>query len=278
MIGLRVEGVCHWGYWSRVPGANKLQPSIPVPPPTTLIGALSFPLARKGLIGQGGQIGGEFIVEERPSHKWDFKSSASILEPMVLACAAALKGTAIHWEDLNKYTTLLYQKTSKDTDEEKAAGGRRYLQRYLTGAVRTGKVFYPSGALEVLYLLDEKAVEEFFQSNWQSILAEASWTITRIGSKESLFSVNQVEIMRPTKTSGKIKTKFYFKSNAGNPELGEIFYREEFWQGGWGRNDPAVFTEYIIPGRRAFIQSKAIMVEDVKTAYQFGQEALIIAG
>jgi len=282
MIGLRVEGIYHWGYWVRIPGTSKLQPSIPLPPPTTLMGALALPLVRNGLVKYDGKAAGESIMQSNKQargKKLGFESSVSLLEQTVCACSASLQGAAMYWEDINKYNTLLFQQFTRSTAEEREVGGRRYLPRYLTGAITTGKVYYPSGGLIVLYLLDERVLGSMLTPPWKPKLEEACWTITRIGSKESLFSVRKVDLSRPRETKGEVKTKFYFPSRAGEVREDQNFYRESFWRGGWGRYDPPVFVEYVIPGQRTPIRSEPIVVKAVDKAYEFGpEEILLVAG
>lgn len=275
MIGLRIEGRYHWGYWVRIPSTSKIQPSFSLPPPTTLIGALSFPLIRKGLIKYEGQAIGESIPFSDSEKEVSIKSSSTLLIQAVKACSAHLTGKAMYWEDLNKYNTLLFQQFTRSTDEEKKAGGRRYLKKYLTGALPTGKVFYPDGGLVIAYLLDETFMNALLGAFWKSSVEEACWSITRVGSKESLFSVRKVDVIDLKETEGMIKTQFYFPSHIGEVEDNQHFYRENFWQGGWGQRDYPKFVEYIVPGHKAPIKSESIMVKNIGKAYEFGPEELL---
>jgi hypothetical protein len=55
-----------------------------------------------------------------------------------------------------------------------------------------------------------------------------------------------------------------------------LYYRENFWKGGWGNLDDAEYVEYIIPGTRAPIESISIEVCEAKRAYKFGEEEVLI--
>ncbi len=279
MLGLRVEGRYHWGYWIRIPNTSKLQPSLSIPPPTTLIGALALPLIRGSKLKGGAFNIGELVLECNEAGTTDYRSGAVVLRKAVKACSIALYSSAMYWEDVNKYNTLLFQTLTKDTPEEKMVGGRRYLPRYLTGTIITGKVFYPSGKAVALYLLDEKALNEIIPTEAERVLEEAAWSITRIGSKESIFCVDKVTIHRDLeKVEGDTVTRFYFPSTAGQVQENQLFYRTNFWEGGLGRLDPMLPVEYIVPGLRVPIRTYAVDVKVCGSAYKFGgEEVLLVA-
>ncbi|MDI9609363.1 MAG: type I-A CRISPR-associated protein Cas5a [Candidatus Verstraetearchaeota archaeon] len=280
MLGIRIEGEYHWGYWVRVPGTSKQQSALPIPPPTTLNGALAFPLARDGLLKETKnqtKISGETLLNLERG-KYDPRSVSSIFEGAILGAALALSGKAMMWEDINKYTTLHFQTTTKDKPEEKAAGGRRYLEKYKTGAISSGKVFYPKGKAVVFYAVNEDAISKAIQAPWDRHLEEACWSISRIGSKESIFSVSKVNFSEiQERTEGEVKTRLYFPAIAGEVGITEKFYRLTFWRGGWGRENAPVFSEYIIPGSNSPISSETISVQMRGRAYEFSpQEVMLI--
>lgn len=281
MLGIRIEGEYHWGYWVRVPGTSKQQSALPLPPPTSLIGALAFPLARKGLFADLKSqkcIAGETLSvlangEPAPS------SAASFFADAFLGASMSLNGKAIMWEDINKYTTVHFQTTTKDKPEEKAAGGRRYLEKYRSGAISSGKVLYPKGKATVFYIVDEEKLSKLVLPPWDRNLEEAFWSICRIGSKESIFSVNKARFVDLSeKSDGVVKTKLYFPAAAGEVGSGidGKFYRLTFWKGGWGRGDAPVFSEYVIPGSRSPISSEAISVQVKGTAYEFAPQEVML--
>lgn len=279
MLGIRIEGEYHWGYWVRVPGTSKQQSALHLPPPTTLIGALAFPLARDGLLKDAknqNKITGETIIDSRDGQA-KLKSVSSIFENAILGAAICLSGKAIMWEDINKYTTLHFQTTTKDKPEEKAAGGRRYLEKYRTGAIYSGKVFYPKGKATVFYVVDENAISEAIQSPWERHLEEACWAISRIGSKESIFSVTKVDLSEILDKGGdSVETKLYFPTAAGEVKNYGKFYRLTFWRGGWGREHAPMFSEYIVPGSNSPISSEVISVKAKGRAYEFASQEVLL--
>lgn len=281
MLGIRIEGEYHWGYWVRIPGTSKQQSALPLPPPTSLIGALAFPLARRGLLAESvgqGKIVGETIFPVF-NGKCAPLSTASSFADAFLGASMFLNGKAIMWEDINKYTTVHFQTTTKDKPEEKAAGGRRYLEKYRTGAISSGKVLYPKGKATVFFIFDEETLSKYILPPWDRNLEETLWSISRIGSKESIFSVNKAELVEVKKKSEDVvKTKLYFPAEAGEVRTGEEFrsYKLAFWKGGWGRVDPPVFSEYVIPGSRSPISSEAISVRVKGSSYEFASDEVMI--
>ncbi len=274
-----MEGNFHWGYWIRAPETSKVQPSLPIPPPTTLIGALSMPLVRTGALKteNSDYIGEAIIQKER--NKTKTASSSALLQDVIIGAAASLSDAAMYWEDINKYTTLHFHPLTKWEDKEEAAGGRRYLEEYRSGAITTGKVYYPNGGLTIVYLIDEDRLEKKIHP--RNRIVDAAWTMTRIGGKESLFSVKRVEVFRPESVDGQVSTRFYFPIDSVKDleqflmSEGHKVYRESFWRDGWTQDGAPQYIEYFVPGHRTPIDSTSVSV-DVDTqrhsAYRLGPQ------
>ena len=171
-------------------------------------------------------------------------------------------------EDVSKYNTLLFQRTVE---------GRRYLPKYRSGIITSGKILYPDGRAIIAYLLNPGKLSTLLKDGLKEKIENAAWQISRIGSKESMFSVDNVEIFNgvpPIK--GTVKTKFYFPANVGKIEEMGFYYRENFWKGGWGNLDEPEFVEYIIPGKKLPIETCSIRVDEVKEAYKFRDDEVLI--
>ena len=269
ILGLTVRAEYHWGYWIRTPFSSKLQATLPLPPPTTLLGALASYLAREGLLKDpsGKKISGEILsleIKMKRRSRIDFRSPASILDDALITASAALSkdGKAFIMDDLNRYVTLLFQQRIPERVYERRMP-RRYLPKYRSGAIYCGKVYYPSGLIDVAYLFDYSKLEERIDGDPIPVLVEAGWNISRIGSKESLVTVRRVSYVELDESEvgrGKVRTRFYFPSRAGSVLEGES-YTEVFWRRGWGRYDQPVFEEYLIPGSRNPIKSSEIVVD-----------------
>lgn len=262
LLGLTVRAEYHWGYWVRVPFTTKLQSSLPVPPPTTLIGALAGGLVREGFLKSldGNKISGEMFVV----NKEDLRSPASLLDDALITASAAFppRRYAFLMDDINRYVTLLFQAKIKEKIGEEEIP-RRYLPQYRTGAIHCGKVYYPSGPIDLAYLFNLDKLKSVIEGDPIRALEVSSWNITRIGSKESLVSIKRVSCKELNKSDirkGIVKTRFYFPSRAGKVQNG-LYYTEMLWRRGWGRHDPPIFDEYVVPGTKSPIQNDEVTVE-----------------
>jgi len=269
ILGLIIKAEYHWGYWIRVPFSSKLQLSLSLPPPTTLIGALASGLVREGFLRDlnGRKLSGEMFtvsIKVGRREKVDLRSPASLLDNALITASAALSDGryAFVVEDINRYVTLLFQaKTPVGVGGERVP--RRYLPKYRTGAICCGKVYYPSGPIDAVYLFDFTKLENVIDGDPTYALEVAAWSISRIGSKESLVTIKKascVELSRSSISRGIVETKFYFPSRAGEVREG-AFYTDVFWRRGWGRLDPPTFEEYVIPGSRSPVSTSEIIVE-----------------
>ncbi|MCF8884323.1 MAG: type I-A CRISPR-associated protein Cas5a [Candidatus Nezhaarchaeales archaeon] len=261
ILGLLVRAEYHWGYWVRTPFSSKFQASLPLPPPTTLVGALASSLVKRNLLRDldGKTVSGEIIfveIKTGKKRKVDFRSPASILDDALLNASAALSNgrRAFIMDDLNRYVTLLFQEKTQ---------GRRYLPKYRTGAIYCSKIYYPSGIMDIAYLFDYSKLEKIIEGDPVKALIEAGWSIDRIGSKESIVTIRKVSCRKFDESMilrGSTKTRFYFPSRFGKVLEGD-YYTEIFWRRGWGRYDEPIFEEYILPGSRSPVTSTEILVE-----------------
>jgi CRISPR-associated protein Cas5 subtype I-A len=149
---------------------------------------------------------------------------------------------------------------------------RRFLPKFRTGAIQVGKTYFP-GEFVAAYLLNEKRVTEVLAGDLNKIVL-AAWNITRIGSKESIVSINNVELLYAKKLEEKnVKTIFYFPKEL-SANISGNYYIETFWEGGWGRDYYRKPVDYVIPGSKVPIESKEIEVElsDQAVAYRVKEE------
>lgn len=275
MLALTIKARYHWGFWVRVPGTSKFQATLPIPPPTTIIGALAYPLARRGVLSyQGVRWEGEVLLDK----KLGPMSPAGLLEKYIYATASfdIDQSMGYMWDDLNKFVTLLFQETTKGTDEEEAVGGRRYLMKYRTGALPAGKVYYPSGVLSMVLLVDE-GLREIVPGKLEDELRMAAWQITRVGSKESIVSVEEVQLSEAKPLEERrVRTRYYFPARLG--EVEGRFFRESFWSGGWGRSTGLRREEYIIPGSKVPLKSEEVEVSLTGEGRAFKVNGEVVVG
>jgi CRISPR-associated protein Cas5a/b/c len=251
-----VVGTFHWGFSIQSPEASKAQLPLSVPPPTTLVGALSYPLFRTYR-----EYRGETLMEEGKLY-----SITKLLYDFIECTSIAFEGeySGYPWQDISKLVTVVWHYHRKN---------RRGIPKYETGALPTGKV-YTQGRAKIIYVLREGFVEK-------EKLESAAWQITRIGSKESIFSVEKIRVseVEPKITEGKIKTRFYFPMElAKEGGIYQMYFLQEFWIGGYGE-EKARKQIYVVPGQQSPLDSYIIDVEPrKKVKYYVSDGDNVLAG
>ncbi|MHC1637483.1 MAG: type I-A CRISPR-associated protein Cas5a [Candidatus Nezhaarchaeales archaeon] len=189
-LALLIEGVFHWGFSIRMVSESAAANPYPIPPPSTLIGALAY---------------GYATTKREPEchEKGSFSTAAKVFD-YVLWASFALKWSngqcLTSCTDMIRMFSLIYQR------------GERHEWKYHDmwfGVRGHGKTYYPNGAFAAIYLLKDEAVKMLF--NHEESLLKAAYSITRIGSKESLTSIVSAEISRDFRqVSPPLRTSFYF--------------------------------------------------------------------
>ncbi|BBD73575.1 type I-A CRISPR-associated protein Cas5 [Sulfodiicoccus acidiphilus] len=227
----------HWGFSVAVPRASKAKAAFPLPPPTTLVGALSYGLWR----------GKDYTPDGKGS-------PASELHGKVYGAARFGDGTyGVYIEDVVRNVVSYFQKPE-----------RRSKREYTFGIVPTGKV-YSSGELVVVYLSSQLSTGQ---------LEKLSWSLVRVGSKEGLVSVEDVELGEASRVEGEVTTKFYFPSYLAHEE--SPFLRQvTFWEGGvvWGEEGKDV--NYLIPLRPFPLESVEVQVR-AREAYEANGDVVVL--
>jgi len=263
---LKVEGVYHWGYWVKGLEVSKLQFSLRFPPPTTLIGAISFPLVKRGYAKN---ILGEI---DR-----NLCSPVKILSEVFQVATIALDGYGYYFEDINVYILLHFQGFQKDSETGQI---RRYLPKYRKGAILNGRVYAPYCRFTSIYIINVEKAVDLLGEDWESKITRSGWEISRIGSKESVVSVENVSLLdiNIEEKVNVVKTKFYFPSKAATP-IESLYFREKFWINGFGRDDKPQPIEYTIPGRRNPVRSSTINVKltNVGVVYRLETGEVVIS-
>jgi CRISPR-associated protein Cas5a/b/c len=271
MMSLRVELVFAWGYSVKSKKVSKAQHAHVLPPPTTLIGALSKGLAKT--LGRGE------IIESQGKLASPAKDYASMFE----AASAYVEfvkddatGFGKYWEDPLRYQILQFQKPHRRADPT-----------YRFGLVPAGKVYCPSAKMVLGYLVNEVIAGKILGAEWYRQLINAAYSITHIGSKESITAVEKVELKgtEPIK-SGELETRFYLPAFAvaevidveqGPYGLGGT-YIESFWKIGyeWGVEQQSI--DYIVPGSRDPVISCKMKVKPAPNveSYMVGEDGLTV--
>ena len=247
MIYSKVFLRLHWGFSISYPQASKAKPSYYLPPPTTLIGALSY---------------GKFRGIDNKTY--NNRTGSPALELRVRAAAAYDKSfVGGYVEDIIRNVIMYFQRKSSEGEEKKS---RRMLEKLRYGVVPTGKVYAPNQIIKVVYVADMDKSE----------LERLSWSIVRLGCKECLVSVEDVEIGEAKRVKGRLKTSYYFPATVNVIEKEKVTY-VEFWDTDgfvWGKMGKPV--TYAIPVVGYPLRSYEVTVE-ANEAYEVGGEYVVFA-
>lgn len=185
----------HWGFSVRTPYGSAMQASYPLPPPPTLVGALAAACrdstgGREVVQVQGYRVSAAYVVAR--DVRW---ASAGWLDRRAQATA------------LIRYFTGPYQ--SRKTLEEVA---ERLNPAELFAPVNMGVVVAPGARLLVTYW--GESVDRY---------ADCAWNIHRLGSKESIVSVEDVQWVQASEVPGGLASSVYLPAVGGAPSGASSF-------------------------------------------------------
>ncbi len=199
MKALRVVLEAHWGLSINHFFGTKSRPALRVIPPTTLIGALSYPIIR--MLNKPEVIGGG--------------SAANLVKSMIKGVYYAIDekyDPFIPYSENNKLA--FYKKREKILKTDAAPLPRLYS----VVPVR----------ITVIYLIDEDEAERLLGDRWEEKLLLAAASMVRIGARESIITVHSVELLDAliTRVSGGIiKTRYTIPLDSVKPMRIEGNYR-----------------------------------------------------
>ena len=176
---LKVSFSFYWGYLLSEYGLTKSRTAVETIPPTTLIGALTYPLL-------------EDRVEETIREK-DIVSSSETIREALVSVNLRFSGPLIGYSDLSRIVSFDVRK-----------------KKILTDAVAVEKVYSPGGSGDIIYVFDAGRIKELLGSDWKAKLVSSAWGIVRVGSKESLVSIEKVSLGGAERGRGVGETSYYF--------------------------------------------------------------------
>lgn len=209
MIAFKVTVEFGWGFINRVVGLSKSSPSFFYPPPTTFLGALASVISKEHFFSENE---GKDIIIELSKNLLSLNLKPENCIPL-------------RYSDINKIIAI------------KETSGVQYpdpgnLTRSFDSPAR-GKTILVSlfgkdpPRLTWLVIFNEKSI--FIRNKEIKLNKELFWRINRIGAKESIVSVIDVEEIEGVKKSfGKVFTKYSFPNILSMDEVEEIG-REGEW-------------------------------------------------
>lgn len=153
-----------WGFSIKYPTQTAMQDSIPLPPPTTVLGALAAQYARYNKLPETLKIGTKL-----------YSSAVKLLlDKIIKYCTSGLKySSAIKYSDISRSIMLIYQ---------------RYKEpKFHFAAQSTSKVYtlMPESPLLLICVTEDPYAE---------LIYKLAWGISSVGSKEGLVSVTDVAL------------------------------------------------------------------------------------
>ncbi|MDW8042937.1 MAG: type I-A CRISPR-associated protein Cas5a [Nitrososphaerota archaeon] len=264
-----------WGFSVKTPLVSKVQHAYSSPPPpTTIIGAISKPLCVMGKTGElitVSQMGKAVIGSSAELYKDIFASASAFF----VEEEGGEKRVGKYWEDIVRYQILQFQRPSRRGDP---------LYRF--NVVPTGKIYMPSGLLTLGLLVKEELAEEKLGKDWEHKLLVAANSITALGSKEGIVSVEQADLRKAVMIGREYRTRFYHPKRlvedvleyGGGPYALSGVYTESFWALDYRWVGEPETEEYIIPGSRDPVSScwMRIKLAERHDAYRVGDDGLAV--
>ena len=169
--GLRilvVRGVLHWGFSVRIPGTSAGGATYPTIPPSTVLGALSRTwCAEKGYATKNNKSCTEEFINNVASKAIEYRNGY----PGVMLAIEAPYTTTL---DVMRQQRVTYRRSTYRTEE--------YRDEWF-GVSAFGKAYTPAAHFKI-YLILKNGIGE---------LARLAWTMTSLGTKESVVSIEKVE-------------------------------------------------------------------------------------
>jgi len=226
---LRVVVELHWGYSVKHPLYSASQPSLRFPPPTSLLGALAYPL-----------------------HLQEAKPETLIVE-------GSLYSSTVELLDLVPWVCYRISNLDPRSLVETRDIGKVLIAPYVRGenvypgspniwAVQVhGKVYAPTLTLDIVYVVANSNVDT-------AKLVRAAWGIARLGVKEAIASTVNVELLDATLANREVvETRYGFPQTLAKPlEGGYVASRLPLPHRDWYRlaevRDPTTYMDdYILP-------------------------------
>jgi len=181
-----IDGIHHWGFSIRNPLASAASESYPVPPPTTIIGALGRVYCNEmGYAVKGGVSCTRDFIENEVSRdvRW--------------VTYSLVDGGSMLYADIVRELRITYRQ-SKYRDPQK-----EFEPQESFGVAAFGKSYAANARFRIFLVLTNGANED----KWVKL----GWQIVNLGSKESIVSVINVKVKDLVRELGtSIKTAAYF--------------------------------------------------------------------
>ena len=227
---LYVEAKLHWGFACRLVPFGKSRLTLKIPPPSTLLGALAYPLAR--------QLGWPEVILDDPGES--AKSGADRVRKFLVSAHARMRFAPSIRSDINRVFWYYFLKKEVRTD---AIALEKVYANPLPGE--------EVPKIDIIYVIDTSQAEGALGPRWPALLEISAWAMTRVGQKEGLITVEEVQLADAKLLNEEVvSTEFYFPLEASTGELEGSWIQEMFvdpWETGIGEYAGSRTRPFIVP-------------------------------
>jgi CRISPR-associated protein Cas5a/b/c len=220
----------HWGFTLRIKGATAAQPSLPVPSPTTVLGAFAYPMLK--ILG---------IRPEITEVRSGTLIKSGVITPMFNCFIEATVAASAGLDPATVTGLASHSEVSRIIAFPYKMGGQRVralklpieTQITLMAPIQAvGSTYGPGSLLHIGAVIDLGKLAECLnvsEAYIDSIGLKSCYGISRIGSKEGIVSVIKVAYGEPKIEHGEFHTIAYVPENAVEVLDKELFMRVQLW-------------------------------------------------
>ncbi len=195
---LSVKFTFTWGFSVKAPHVSAAQFSALLPPPSTLIGAVAYGLAKQ-LNWPECELSGRTRASVAKRIAEFIKSAHFGLEKTLDG------GRPMHWVDITRVSALPFL-------EEKYREPN--WKKTWFGIHGFGKVIMPNAKGRVVFVVDSELAHEKLGEKWRVLLEQSAFSMISLGSKEGFIAVDEVDMKKARILKERVKTAYYFPTSA----------------------------------------------------------------
>jgi CRISPR-associated protein Cas5a/b/c len=211
----------HWGFIVRVKGATAAQPALVLPPPTTVVGAFAYPLAR--LLG---------LRDEPPSARKGAKKP--VITDVFECFLKATRGASAGLDPMSPTGLSSYMETTRIMGFVYKTGGQvnKVLKEPIYKSISTimpvqplGATYSPGGVVHIGALIDVEDLARCLGvgvDDVEDAAVKACHGVSRLGSKEGVVSVLEAAYGEPEAVEGDFYTLGYVPASMVSKRVPEL--------------------------------------------------------
>jgi len=233
-----------WGHQSRIIGLSKSNPSFYYPPPTTILGALAEVLAKRYELGEKPETSRKLI--------------ANLSKKLLALGLRPLNTIPLKYMDLNRIIAVKITRGIHYPSPKDLAGSFDAPAR---GKTIMSPLTEESPTIEILMVLRD----DEFKFNGKKIVVDKEflWDIHRLGSRESIVSVVDVDYSDKIESlHGVVATRYSFPVMSGVSIEGEIKKRwiYEIYVNPFDLREDQSILDYYLKGENTIAYKVPLMI------------------